>query len=108
HRHSGSKTASVCLQAENGCLDLKIRDWGKGIPIRKQNGERSDAQLGVGIRGMRERLRLLGGTLEIASTPPGVTVHATLPFSRDALSRTQAAARTRQQAGVDPPVQKSV
>ena len=83
HRHSGSKTASIRLQERDGWLNLEIKDAGKGIPPEKQI-EGLNGQLGVGIRGMRERLRLLGGTLEIESNPAGTTLRAMLPASHEA------------------------
>jgi PAS domain S-box-containing protein len=83
HRHSGSKTASIRIHSQNGRLSLEVKDAGKGIPPEKQAAVR-DGRLGVGIRGMRERLRLLGGTLDIESSPDGATVRATLPISREA------------------------
>src|ERR1700733_2644835 len=83
HRHSGSKAASIRLQERDGWLNLEIKDGGKGIPPEKQI-ESLGGQLGVGIRGMRERLRLLGGTLEIESNSAGTTVRAILPASHEA------------------------
>ncbi|HEY4903953.1 MAG TPA: PAS domain-containing protein [Candidatus Sulfotelmatobacter sp.] len=83
HRHSSSKTASIRIEFQDGWLNMQIKDAGKGIPAEKQI-EGLDGQLGVGIRGMRERLRLLGGTLEIESNSAGTTVRAMLPASREA------------------------
>jgi PAS domain S-box-containing protein len=80
HRHSGSKTASIRIQSQDGWLSLEIKDSGKGIPLEMQAGW--DGQFGVGIRGMRERLRLLGGRLEIESSSDGMTVRAILPEAR--------------------------
>jgi PAS domain S-box-containing protein len=86
HRHSGSKTASIRIQSQDGWLSLDIADAGKGIPPEKQTAV-LEGRLGVGIRGMRERLRLLGGRMEIRSSPTGTTVHAVLPASREAALR---------------------
>ena len=83
HRHSGSKSASIHIESQNGRLSLEVKDAGKGIPPEKQTAVQ-EGRLGVGIRGMRERLRLLGGTLDIESSPDGATVRATLPISREA------------------------
>ena len=88
HRHSGSKTASIRIQSQNGWLSLDVEDAGKGFPPEKYEAL-LDGQLGVGIRGMRERLRLLGGKLEIESSSAGTTVHAVLPTSREAALRTE-------------------
>lgn len=75
HRHSESATASIRIARENGRIRLEIRDQGKGISAEKLN---SLATLGVGLRGMRERLRQLGGTLEVDSNGGGTVVAATL------------------------------
>jgi PAS domain S-box-containing protein len=93
HRHSGSKTASIRIQSQNGWLSLDVEDAGKGFPPEKYEAL-LDGQLGVGIRGMRERLRLLGGKLEIESSSAGTTVHAVLPTSREAALRTERETKT--------------
>jgi PAS domain S-box-containing protein len=78
-RHSGSDTASVHIEARSGIMRLEVADDGKGIPedtLATLNS--SGGQLGVGIRGMRERVRQLGGWLEIRSGPRGTTIVVTL------------------------------
>jgi PAS domain S-box-containing protein len=79
HRHSGSKTAHVRLAVVDHKAVLEIKDLGQGIPSHalELNSE-SLATLGVGIRGMRERVRQLGGQLEIFSSPEGTTVRASI------------------------------
>ena len=81
HRHSGSKTAHVRLAVEHHKVLLEIKDSGQGIPshLLELNSD-SLATLGVGIRGMRERVRQLGGQLEIFSSPEGTTVRASIPL----------------------------
>jgi PAS domain S-box-containing protein len=83
HRHSGSETAHVGLSMKDGMAVLEIRDAGKGIPstILQESGEAWQRFIGVGLRGMRERLSQLGGRLEISSTERGATVIASLPAS---------------------------
>src|ERR1700685_129707 len=88
HRHSGSKTASISINLQDGWLSLDATDAGKGIPPEKQTAV-LEGRLGVGIRGMRERLRLLGGRLDIQSTSAGTTVHAVLPTSREVVLRSE-------------------
>jgi PAS domain S-box-containing protein len=82
HRHSGSKTAHVRLAIEPHKVLLEIKDSGQGIPshLLELNSD-SLATLGVGIRGMRERVRQLGGELEIFSSPEGTTVRASIPLN---------------------------
>ena len=77
-RHSGSETASVQIEARSGIVRLEVVDNGKGIPdeiLATLNS--SGGQLGVGIRGMRERVRQLGGWLQIKSSPAGTQVIVT-------------------------------
>lgn len=81
HRHSGSATATVSLSTANDKVVLEVRDQGKGIPeqMLEEAGEDWLGSLGVGLRGMNERLRQLGGKLEITSTALGTTVTASVP-----------------------------
>ncbi len=60
HRHSGSKTASIQLQREDERITVEIRDEGKGMSPARLAEIQSQGS-GVGIRGMRERLREFGG-----------------------------------------------
>ena len=79
-RHSGSATAEVELLTRGNSIALVVRDAGRGLPgelIGKNH--RRLAHLGMGIRGMNERVRYLGGRLEIASSGSGVTITATVP-----------------------------
>jgi two-component system, NarL family, sensor kinase len=78
HRHSGSPSCSVKLVQEGSRLRIEIRDSGRGIPQAKQLNMPSSG--GVGLRGMKERIRQLGGTLEIDSNTHGTVVSATLPL----------------------------
>ena len=81
HRHSASKTAHVRLVVENHKALIEIKDLGQGIPAHPSDlNSDSLATLGVGIRGMRERVRQLGGQLEIVSSPEGTTVRASIPL----------------------------
>jgi PAS domain S-box-containing protein len=89
HRHSGSDKARIHLQPKEGWLCLEVRDAGKGIPAEKGAALESDGQMGLGIRGMRERIRLLGGTLEIESNAEGTLVRASLPASHTATVEAQ-------------------
>ena len=82
HRHSGSRKAEVRLARRHGCVHLEVSDEGKGIPLDKQLDLNSPATLGVGFRGMRERIRQLGGTLRVHSNGNGTSVGATLPIEQ--------------------------
>jgi len=84
HRYSGSATAYVRARSNAEEVRLEIGDFGKGIAAESQKAARSSslAPLGVGIQGMKERVRQLFGTLEITSRPgKGTVVTATLPIS---------------------------
>jgi PAS domain S-box-containing protein len=78
HRHSGAKTASVELVNEGGDLSLKIQDDGKGIPAEKLEAIRLQSS-GVGMTGMRERVRHLGGGMHIDSNERGTMIAVRLP-----------------------------
>jgi signal transduction histidine kinase len=79
HRHSGSSIAKIRLVHLDGQVHVEVEDQGKGIPPEKQEAMASAGMPGVGIRGMRERIRQLGGTLEIRSNGAGTAVLARLP-----------------------------
>jgi signal transduction histidine kinase len=84
HRHSGGSSAAIRVYEENHRLLVEVQDQGKGISVEKQLELSSSGRTGVGFRGMRERLRQLGGTLEIRSDSAGTAVSATLPLRDDA------------------------
>jgi PAS domain S-box-containing protein len=78
HRHSGSRSAVICLGYADNKLSIQVSDRGKGISAEKLTEIKGNAS-GVGIRGMRERVRQLGGWLNIESDCSGTIVMATLP-----------------------------
>jgi signal transduction histidine kinase len=71
HRHSESPTATIGVVYSNGEVRIEVQDQGKGIPPDKKLELLSAGTPGVGLRGMRERLRQLGGTMEINSDGNG-------------------------------------
>jgi PAS domain S-box-containing protein len=90
HRHSGSPTARIKLAVADGWASMEIRDEGKGIPtlLLEQSGEDWMGSLGVGLRGMNERMRQLGGKLDVVATDKGTTVVASAPAAQTNLERT--------------------
>ena len=78
HRHSGSRVASVNIARDAERVALEIRDEGKAT----QAGKKAFAP-GVGILGMRERVRQLGGKLEIYSDEAGTLIRALVPLAED-------------------------
>ena len=79
HRHSESPTARIRITAFDKDIHIEVEDQGKGIPPEKQLQMASTGTPGVGIRGMRERLRQLGGNLDIHSNGKGTRIVARLP-----------------------------
>jgi two-component system, NarL family, sensor kinase len=73
HRHSGSESATIRLSRERDTLSVEIQDQGRGIEPDKLN-ELQLQGAGVGIRGMRERVRQFDGRMNIASGAGGTTV----------------------------------
>jgi PAS domain S-box-containing protein len=79
HRHSGSPVAKVRVARRDNQVLVEVADQGKGIASEKQKAVDSGAKLGVGIRGMGERVRQLGGTLGVTSGSQGTVVVISLP-----------------------------
>jgi signal transduction histidine kinase len=86
HLHSGSSTAVVRLMRSPVEIKLEVSDRGKGLNQETKSKIASGETAGVGLRGMRERLKQLGGSLEIQSNGRGTTVTATVPFEEAARS----------------------
>lgn len=80
HRHSGSATAAIRLAVQDGSVVCHVSDHGKGIPPEKQLALNSSGSVGVGFRGMRERVRQLGGAMQVDSNGNGTVVKVTLPL----------------------------
>jgi signal transduction histidine kinase len=80
HRHSKSPTARIHIERTDTRILLEVSDAGGGLQssISETSGKAEDR--GIGIRGMRERLRQLGGSLEIESGPLGTLVRVSLPL----------------------------
>jgi signal transduction histidine kinase len=91
HRHSGSSHAKIRLRQREHEVFVEIEDKGKGIPAEKIQEMALAGAPGVGIRGMRERLRQLGGTMEINSNGSGTVIAVRLPI-HDVASHTNALA----------------
>jgi PAS domain S-box-containing protein len=81
HRHSESPVARIYISRSGRQLRVEVEDHGKGISQEQQRAMDFGGKIGVGITGMRERLRQLGGSLEIYSNGEGTTVIARLPLA---------------------------
>jgi signal transduction histidine kinase len=81
HRHSGSPVAKIKLRRHEDDVRVQIEDKGRGIPPEKQEEMTTSGKVGVGIRGMRERIRQLRGTLEVESNGSGTLIKVQLPVA---------------------------
>lgn len=88
HRHSGSPTARIRVRHREREAVVEIEDKGSGIPQKKLKEMSLAGTPGVGMRGMQERIRQLGGTLEIRSGDDGTLVTVRLPVG-DALENVE-------------------
>ena len=88
YRHSGSADARIEINQELDRVTVRVRDFGKGIGP-------ASLSAGVGISGMKERVKQLNGELRVSRAEPGTLVEATLPlfdsgnFGLDILSGTK-------------------
>ena len=94
HRHSGSPIAKIRLLHLDGEILVEVEDKGKGIPMEKREAMASAGTPGVGIRGMRERIRQLGGALEITSNAGGTLISARLPAMETSITEVLAVSDT--------------
>jgi signal transduction histidine kinase len=78
HHHSGSSTAEINLARNPGGVTLDIADHGRGLEAARRSGG-ATVEVGVGISGMRERVRQLGGEFEVVSDQGGTLVRVVLP-----------------------------
>ena len=98
HRHSGSKNAIINIERKDGNVHLEVQDQGKGIAPEKLTGIQSQGG-GVGIQGMRERVRQFGGVLKIQSNEAGTTIDVTIPIPIAPRSSEQEKPRPLEDAG---------
>jgi signal transduction histidine kinase len=78
HRHSKSKDAVIRITRDDNKVSLEIEDHGTGMSAQKLDQIQTRGS-GVGIRGMRERLRQLRGEMSIESTPTGTKISLQIP-----------------------------
>jgi signal transduction histidine kinase len=82
YRHSGSKTARIRISPlPESSLSVQVCDEGRGMPSNGRIPVAPGGPHGIGLSGMRERVRELGGTLEIKSNGKGTIVTASLPLA---------------------------
>lgn len=83
-RHSGSNIAEISISRADNAVILKVIDHGTGMPseIMEQGSQDWLGSVGVGLRGMSERVRQLGGALDIVSNENGTEVRAIVPLTK--------------------------
>jgi PAS domain S-box-containing protein len=83
HKHTNSSSVDIRMTQDVKQVRLEIADNGQGIPDeRLKRLLAGSAEVGVGIAGMRERFRELGGSVKIRSSPMGTAVIVTAPVSQ--------------------------
>jgi len=80
HRYSGSSTGEISVFRDSDRVTLTILDHGKGFPPEVLEPRDSGSGVGVGIPGMRERVRQLEGELQLESGDHSALIRATLPL----------------------------
>ena len=88
HRHSGSKNAFIRVAREVETVVVEVQDTGKGMSAEKLAEIQSQGS-GVGIRGMRERLRQFQGNIKIDSGPSGTRLLVTIPIPASFVARNE-------------------
>jgi signal transduction histidine kinase len=86
HKHSGSPTAQIRITQNSTHVVLEVCDQGKGMPesFKFRTEGRMGKGAGVGLMGMRERLRFLGGLLQVEPAQPGFLIRAIMPVTVEA------------------------
>jgi signal transduction histidine kinase len=89
-RHAGTRTAAVRLARKSDSIELRVRDQGRGVRVEPLGRSASRQRRGLGLRGMRERAELLGGSLRVESRAgEGTTVICRIPLRSPLVSATQ-------------------
>ncbi|HXN72121.1 MAG TPA: PAS domain-containing sensor histidine kinase [Candidatus Acidoferrales bacterium] len=84
YRHANSDSARVEIDKQSSWVVIRVRDYGKGLP-EDITGKTTSSVLGVGITGMRERVRQFGGDLTLSRAEPGTLVETRIPLFRSAI-----------------------
>lgn len=83
HRYSGASAVDIKVAVDAEEVSLTVRDYGRGIPAETiQKFRDHGSGVGIGLSGMRERMKELGGCLELSSDGQGTTVCARVPISK--------------------------
>ena len=88
YQHAGVDEEEVDLRLSEGSLRLEVSDRGVGLGNSAEPRGAAKGRAPLGLRGMRERVEMLGGSLEAISEPgSGTTVRAVIPLTREEESR---------------------
>ncbi|HET7440670.1 MAG TPA: ATP-binding protein, partial [Terriglobales bacterium] len=97
HRHSGASQAAVSISSDAEQIILEVSDNGRGIPPEQlASFNHMGALMGVGLTGMRERVRELGGNLELESNGTGTQLRVTVPLTVEDTVQQLPASETKQ------------
>jgi signal transduction histidine kinase len=83
HRHSQSRSAEISFDGTNQALALTITDHGVGIGKDALQKFEATGTAGVGLAGMRERVRELGGNFDVTSNGDGTSLRVTVPMRKE-------------------------
>jgi signal transduction histidine kinase len=93
HRHAKSQKAEVAMFVSGGAAVLRVRDYGVGIPSETlRQFQTGGSRVGVGLRGMCERVREHGGEFELRSSEGGTELEVRIPLLNDAVAEPDVAA----------------
>jgi signal transduction histidine kinase len=85
HRHSASPNVEVKYERLPDIVTLEIRDFGRGLPEAvMERFQRTGTGSGVGLAGIRERIKELGGDFSICSSSSGTTLRSAVPLGKNA------------------------
>lgn len=84
HRHSESKRVDITIRLDAGEAVVTIRDYGRGFSLQQLQDVNNGRSRGLGLTGLRERIAVLGGSLEVVSTEPGALIKVTLALTHEA------------------------
>jgi two-component system sensor histidine kinase UhpB len=80
-RHSGARTAAVHVRRADSVIVVTIKDDGRGFELQRDRAGR--LALGFGLSGIAERVRILGGHVEVVSAPGrGTRIELYAPVAR--------------------------
>jgi two-component system sensor histidine kinase UhpB len=87
HRHSGASVAEVVIRQEPEQVLLEVKDNGRGIsPDLIARFEQTGAGMGVGLSGMRERVRELAGEMKLEASSAGTWLRISLPLAPECVA----------------------